>query len=268
MRKDKAVISRWKEILEQHLIETPLAQKEDAWIYKLKLAELVPIPGYWERKDGLIRMFQNGQKHLISLVEIMSMPVIATIIRPRGGYSDGEPTWNEATPALLGGDMQSYLPQKFGSAIFAKRFVEKIYWLDRDYVSLFWRKGDSSTTIIDELPDETKLLYSISMSYGSLVGMTSTSMSIGIFNKKHPFVHWLFRFREACLKGDFNLDIEQFDKLFNHFRHSSFSKYTLKSLENYLIELGRIPGLPDYLKPPNLELTPEMFYTDLPTLSI
>ena len=43
-RKDKAVISRWKEILEQHLIETPLAQKEDAWIYKLKLAELVPYP--------------------------------------------------------------------------------------------------------------------------------------------------------------------------------------------------------------------------------
>ena len=55
-------------------------------------------------------------------------------------------------------------------------------------------------------PTKRKLLYSFSMSYGSLVGMTSTSMPIGIFNKKHPFVHWLLRFREACLKGDFNLD--------------------------------------------------------------
>jgi len=253
---DNAIISRWQEILEQHLVETLLAQKEGAWIYKLKLAEIFSIPGYWEKQDGLIRIFQEGQKRLISLVEIQGQPVIATIIRTGGGYSDGEPTWNEATPALFGGDIQHYLPYRFGVAIFDKRFIEKICWIDRGYIALFWRQGKSDIFTLEDFPDQTKIFYSFYLTYGSVFGSFSTSIPIVIFNKNHPFVHWLLSFREACLKRDFNLDEEQFNKLFGLFRYISFS---LEKLENYLFELRRITGLPDYLKPPDLKLTRDMF---------
>ena len=46
--RDQAILSRWEEILKDHLAETPLAKGAEGWIYKQNLVGQFSIPGFWE----------------------------------------------------------------------------------------------------------------------------------------------------------------------------------------------------------------------------
>lgn len=135
------VDSRWQEIMEQHLSNSLRAQVNNSWVYKQLLADKFKKFDFWENQLGTIRIFRNGESHLISLKELEEQHLITVVLRAgMVGYKDGiKPGWDNDAISIWGGDLES-LSDFFRIIIFTKRTVQNMRWLDNGYFALDYNK--------------------------------------------------------------------------------------------------------------------------------
>ncbi|MEJ2069924.1 MAG: ATP-binding protein [Syntrophobacterales bacterium] len=255
----------WREILEDHLRETPFAQGDDGWIYKQRLIKsfsgFKTMSTFWKDFPGTIGVFKKGKRILMSLKEIEEERIITLAIEPEWRSShryvdDENPEWDNESISLWGKDLE-YLQDVIKRIIFAQRWVNNLRWLNSGYLALDFIKDDKydekdffKEKQVVNFPDDNAIYFECKI----------VKHDDGFFNKKHNFVTYLFKLRKACEENKYNLTEIHFEKLISlamlrpWVRSEEFDK-----LHNYLNEMRSMPDLPKELKPPQIKFSWQMF---------
>jgi len=80
---NRAIATRWEEVLRQHLASSPMALSDSGWEYKQRLVSDFPLPQFWSSTAGTIRVHYSGEPRLVNLESVIRMSRIRVIMVPR-----------------------------------------------------------------------------------------------------------------------------------------------------------------------------------------
>ena len=260
----KEIDSFWKEIIENHLKNTRFAKGDDGWIYKQRLlkefASYGPIPFFWKDLPETIGIFLRGKRKKISSKEIEDESLITLAIitdwRINHLYRQAVPEWDSNAISIWVEDLRK-MQDTIKQRIFSKRRVTNMRWLNKGYLAMDFIKIDK----FDEKEYlQGKQLVSFPDRYTIYYEVEIKKHNDGFFNKRHHFIRYLIKLRDACGDKKYNLNEVHFKKLASLTMVESWKiQDDIDKLENYLNEMRNMPNLPGELKPPKIDFTKEMF---------
>ncbi len=264
---DPLILSRWEEILLEHISSSPYSVGTDGWRYRQRLVDIFKLSAFWRALDGMIPVRINGEQCMFSLAAAEQLPAI-TFVFSEAAFNQRYRKQKTAPPVpILKGEMPILLNSQFLSenhceSLINPRQPTKIFWLDEDYVGVDWSLAASvpetfaETTLTKcfllDLPSETSL--------GVDISWPGSKNSL-ILNNSHDLVQWLTRVNSACINGQYGLKSGQLRTLVNLVDHAF--RFELgghfEQLQQYLKLWTDLPDLPLDLNPPIDRLTRDMF---------
>jgi molecular chaperone HtpG len=273
---DPEIVSRWEEILREHLATSPHASSQDGWKYKQKLVELFPLRSFWASCPDTLKIYVEGKQTLTSLNELLSVQDLDVIIpahrfvRSRNALRASESsaiqrdtsavTYDKTT--IVDDDLVLFSDQHL-SAIFKGRSVSSVERSPKGDIILHWIWGENSNMLFSRPTGRSLAL--INWPDPTVIGFQAHRTSeraagLGLLNEGHPLVQWLVRIRECCAQNVHDLTEEQFERLIGLLETPVlYTGLDLSDLSKYLDRWRNLPGLPSELYPPALELTRDMF---------
>ncbi|HEX8247180.1 MAG TPA: hypothetical protein VF599_03265, partial [Pyrinomonadaceae bacterium] len=252
-----------------------LAGAKNGWRYKQHLMSLFPIGDFWKSIPATIQIFYHGAYQLLSVGELSSFDEIVTIMKISEHAADTEKEAVDIEQIIggLDGDapivnlpMYYWLSQYSIRSVFEDKNVIEARRILNDYLIINWSKDAAG--IAPLFPYKSMKAFPISLSDSNLIGFMSPKFINHMYdreillNTENALVQWLERIQIACLNEQYGLKEESFSatlvKIFQNF--SYFPYMEIDELQNYLSAWREIPNLPEELYPPEIELTPEMFW--------
>jgi molecular chaperone HtpG len=282
------IISRREELLKEHIETSSIALSEEGWKYKNKLADAIQIradqpmgalSSFWKVLPATIPIYINRQRTLLSVKATESVPTFNALFHrhqlmqhlfheqaKQAKESLIPLALSSEIPVILDADFD-FVSTKFCLAIFQSRHISKVQWVDGTSLSLEWSPGlkhglpigiPSYPYHLVEMPDSPAIGFSLS---GTKVGSNPHSPNyLILLNANHPFVQWFQSVLYAAQSGI--VSESQRDRLFR-LLSAGFGRITLiqefPDLVRFVAEWRKIEGLPAYLYPPDIELTPDLF---------
>lgn len=265
---DPVIVSRWEEILNEHISSSAFSISEDGWKYRQRLVDIFEFDSFWRSLEGMIPLRVDGKEVMFSLEVAERLPTLTIVLnktRVNNRFStlEGEPPIpliKSETPTLL---HDLFLSARHSALLVDSRIPVRVSWLNEHYMATDWSLGDSDsepfaeTTLtkcfLVELPSTTSIGCCINWRHGSKAAV--------LLNINHCFVKWLARVKSACVNHDQSLTIRQFvtiiDLIDSSFRYSL--QNDLIRLQDYLDGWSKLPTLTPTLYPPNLRWSVEMF---------
>lgn len=217
----------WQRLLTQHLAESGRANGAEAWKYKQRLVDVFPTEAYWQELPATIRLHENGESRLVSLREVVDIPVLLLVLKAPERRVYGVPAPREEVvppveglshPAITHLDVRALSDRHFG-AIWGARAVASVTWVSPEYIVLEWMKSDepspswasylhpSPTDIIRvaALPDESTV--------GARVLEYDVTKTCVVLNDVHPLIAWIGAVCHACERGTPGLTRDFFSRL-------------------------------------------------------
>ena len=262
------LISRYEEILNDHLASSPFATSEESWKYKNSLARYFQISSFWHTIPGMIPINTEGNTQYLSSRDVQDLPVITTIFSMKSIYNRFTedksdyifPLEDIKTPIISGKDLR-YIARSLNLEIFKNRSPLNFRLISNKYISFDWVAPVPENhlylagplrkvNLLAELPE-------------GLIAIHLDSLGDGynLLNINHPFIKWLRNVSGACMHGEYELRADSFDIVLNSI--DQLAEYTLlsqtKDIEKYLESWLQIPNLPAELYPPFTKFTANMF---------
>ena len=254
-------MSRWEEILTEHLNTSPFALANDGWRYKQRLVQTFTLGAFWDSVPEMIPIFICGERKLLSLAEVQVLPKLYLIIEVKSaahGYhrKDTLPTAIAVDgPALY--DI-SGLSSVHWETIVESRQPTTVSIIDGQLV-VEWTLTSNPAPFAKNILDHA---YLVPLATPSTLGFkiewrADYSHNTEILNSNHQFVLWLNTVK--LLSGE-NQGVrpQQFTTLMDHVLEMIKYRST-NNLESYLDGWRTIPDLPLALYPPEVEFSAEMF---------
>jgi hypothetical protein len=269
------LIPRLEQILKEHLATSPQANSEDAWQYKQRLVSYFPLPEFWTSTPSTIRIHQEHGTRLLSLQDILTFPVIRTLVPEEVLYryvfrypkqsrsSQRKLITRDDTPTITGDDLER-LSDEHRTALFKGRSVGNVRRLNSGDLALDWSLSSERKAVIllspgiyfmevTELPNPTTIGIAIHKTTHDIYGHI-------LLNINNSFVQWLLNAHDACNQGTHDLRTSQSNTLLTLLAPPlSFAGQKLRELKTYINQWRKIPNLPTELYPPEIELTEDMF---------
>lgn len=108
VRIDPEIVSRWTEILTEHLASSRHATSPDGWRYKQRLAKSFPFANFWAGVPKAVRVFIKGKSRHVSLRDIQDAPIITSATASldvrtieRNTKRTIVPAWDNTKPSLI-----------------------------------------------------------------------------------------------------------------------------------------------------------------------
>ncbi len=261
--REPLLVQRLEEIVSDHLGLAPRAGGEAGWQYKQSLVEFFPLHEFWAAQAEMIPLYLEKGLALESLRNVQSYPLIVTVMHIGAERSTPDVTPHATLPYLLEQDIK-FISYEHLNAIFRKREVAEINYLDAHSLSVSWRQRaeDAMATFNRPIYHPTSLAsFPHQATIGGTIHKTTDNIyDHMIFNTDHEFVTWLASAYQACKEGLHGMTVNQFDSLMSMvdttLRHPG---HRFNELETYLAGWRSIPGLPDELKPPKIDLSQNPF---------
>jgi hypothetical protein len=265
------VSSRLSEILNDHLASSSRASSGDAWEYKQRLSEAIPVHPFWDRVPGMVPLYQRGEFQPIALSEAQEIPLLTTVLpirdatfgrvhelhlrreSPAPPYGDG--------PCLTARDVHR-MSYEQRHRIFESRYPVSVRCLPDRHLAIDWVLAHPMREIVGHgegpawfvrLPSSAALALCI---HATLRDSHVTFL----LNEAHPFVSWVARVSDACQHGRCGLTKEQFQHLLSQLLEAFiFPTTERENLQKYLSRWDGLSGLDSDLRPPPLEITDASF---------
>lgn len=264
---DPAVISRWEEILRDHISSSAHSTSEDGWKYRQRLAGIFDFDSFWRSLEGMIPLYIDGKRTMFSLEKAERFQTLTIIIdqrRVNNRYSKEKaqpfPKTRSRTPALFHDLFLSELHYEF---LIKPRVPVKISWLNEHYIALDWSLPTNDAQPFAESILTKWFLFDlpVRMSIGCGLNWEQRSQTAVLLNSNHSFVKWLVTLKTACSDNGEAFKIQQFDTLMDlldsAFRYAD--QGYIDRLQNYLDRWSNLPGLSLDLYPPKIKLLRDMF---------
>jgi hypothetical protein len=271
---DQQVLSRWEELMKEHLLTSPRAHSEDAWMYKQRLIRDFGMGSFWDSVPGAIRIWVKGEPKLICLNDVRSMPLVTTTVTPDDGYmynrgrvsfkaSQGTvPSWDNNVPTLTDKDLE-WLSSEHRNHIFANRSSVSVRWLSSGHLAIDWESCPEHNVLfagtrgqpigLAVLPDASTIGFPVHKT-------TDISYNHCLLNSNNLFVKWLMLVKAACATELYGLKAEHFEGIISLLQSPlGFHGLKLPHLIKYLERWRQMPNLPPELYPPDIQLTDDMF---------
>lgn len=277
----EVILSKLKEILEEHLAREPKANLRDGWLYKQNLVKEFPHYSFWYSCPETIRVWIKGKTTLLSLKEAVSLPVMTTTIDltnsklylvhwyhyPHILDVKENPSFDNDYSTLTDTDIE-LLSLEHRRSIFVNRKPKRVRWLKSNHIAIDWKlspreKMDSlfqfeyyeDSSSIAKLPDPHLI--------GFFVHETTMRDSHHILlNSNHPFVHWILKLRNLQLSREPPLKEREYTRFLELIRDCVLYYHNpdhCKKLLIFLDWLRQSRKLPSELLPPRLRIAPDMF---------
>jgi hypothetical protein len=269
-REDPALESRWEELLLEHMASTPLAKGENGWKYKQRLVDCFPFPAFWARQPETLKLSINGHYGLLSLNEVVRLPLITTVIHPNSpfyGYTREKPdanpfppTWEQNNAGISDDDFYR-LSSVHRQAIFSNRYVSHTRWLSSGHLAVDWKLGDLEPPLMGETSVGTTALEDESV-VSFRLHLTSSHEQYILLNTKNDFARWILGVNDACRQGLPGPGIEQVKVLNDLLKWVTWFQTVsdkFDPLRDFVTRWSEIPGLPPGLCPPPIRLSRRMF---------
>lgn len=265
---------RWGEILTEHMCTAPQAQGSDGWKYRLRLQEVFRLDAFWLSAPEMIIIHVKGQSRLASFQDVMDLQEFTVVARMWPDDADGNgagDSGDDYPPSVLDGDSPVITRRdlqaaeaRFCYGFFDRRTINAVRWLGDGYLAVDWSHrqehdrdylgGGIQYPVRVRLPHpETVALYA--HSDGGAGNLILLAMD-------HPITRWLQRVKQAADEGLHDLGRRQLDWAVDAVGAAAVgggSAGYLCALRECLEQWREIPGLPDELYPPEIELTEDMF---------
>jgi hypothetical protein len=263
------VVSRWEELLLEHLASTDRAKGESGWKYKQRLIGYFAFPIFWARQPETLRISIDRHTTLLSLEKLLQFPVITTVVHPKSPFylysrekpeiNPFMPAWDSSTVGISDDDLY-WLSTEHRQAIFSDRYVKGVRWLVSGHLAVDWSLGDYQPPLISEkaialitFEDENVICFRLhSANY---------SDSYVLLNAKNEFARWVLRINEVSQQGLPFPEVDHIKQLNDLLKWSAWfpngEKFPM--LCNFINRWRAIPNLPQELIPPSTRLTYKMF---------
>jgi molecular chaperone HtpG len=262
---DPVIVTRWEEILDDHLSTSPYSTSNDGWRYRQRLAGIFKFEAFWRSLDCMIPLRIQGKDVLVSLYVAEQFPTLNIILDKRrvtGKYSPKSvavelPVIESEAPALF---HDRFLSAQHNKALVDPRVPVSVYWLNQHYLVTTWSLPERDLEPFGNtaLTRYFLLEFPITTSIGCGIDWQESRESV-LLNTYHPFVQWLVRVKTACLNYDHFLEARQFETLLellnDPFRYGS----GIERLQNYLGAWSKLPDLPRALYPPQIRFSRNLF---------
>lgn len=259
----RAIVSRWEEILTEHLQATPRAVSDDGWRYKQRLAHYFRFPDFWSSVPGTIPLVIKGERQLVSLVDAGGISsIIVTIIRvpatPRRKKRASLPNVVKYEPGrvYVHGDDLQHLSDEHRAELFSARTIREIRTVDGQYLEVEWIRGINAAyrSLSDDVSEPVGAIKLLDPSLvgGALHKTTGSVYDHVVMNTDHPLVKWLLRLRVACEQKEFGLSDQYNRTLTLALTPLRQGGYRFEKLAQYLEQWEALAHLPDDLRPPKM----------------
>ena len=264
---DKDISFRIDEILQEHLASTPFSQKPDGWRYKQTLARKMGTKNFWSTVLESIRLYnEQGNVFHLSLQDTLQIPQLSIIFHTLDDYTKtrfdlSKIPWHQiSNPVIIIPDLD-VLNEEFRFSLFSNRkpiafrnLGNSYYVCDWSQNSLepFWKIRNDHFYILPFLDAHAigQETHSINQTHDKMI----------LLNEINVLIQWYMAYQKACLNKQFGLNEQHFSMSIEILRDC------IKYIFNYLTKLkSHIEGLkqssilPPELRPPDIEITPEMF---------
>jgi hypothetical protein len=265
-RTDPRIISRWEEILLDHLEHSERARGIHGWKYIQRLVGDFDVGSFWDTIPRAVRVLVRGDEQVVSLAELLSVPRIATLVRPdrnrpailrrkfRSPSADARPSaeaLSQIQQPLI--EDPAALSTRHREKIFQSRSIESSHWLQGGLV-LVWSHGAENWEPRGEafikplqwarLPDAS----AVAVETQKTLDSTYTTV---IFNTESSLIQWLLRAKDACYRKVHSLRPDQYENIRDMlFTAAAYGAHNLQQVTQYLDGWRQIPGLPTELYPP------------------
>lgn len=258
------IISRWREILTEHLETHSQAKSEDFWKYKQDLVDKFQFPDFWSSLGETIKIYHENSYKVLSLNDFLALNEFNLLSGVGNFYGDEQleefiDQTDEDSPILTGiNDISGEHLEK----IFRSSRVNKIRWVSDNSILIRYRKETKNDrySFIDEarfIDLEKPELISIRTCIENRYNDRGC-----LFNSNNPVIKWAINIKEAELKGKYNLEERHFNQILLEIRHIAVhggGSFLFENLQKSFSQWKAFPGLPEELYPPDIELTKEMF---------
>ena len=263
------VVSRWEEILADHLAVTPLAKGEDGWRYKQALIEYFPFESFWAADPAMIRVRRRSQAELVGIGTVQGVEAFTVLIErhmlgsgrfwARDAVEIGPCSWDSDEIAIMNADRRQ-LSALHGAALFRDRFVQSVRYLNEEWSAIVWAKGTGLSRLssspdnhldVVELPEATVIAWCIHKA--------ETYREHVVGNAKHPFIEWLTRVAAVAREGTGLVTVDQAERLIGVVISAARYPSDERDLVRFVERWRALPGLPSDLQPPAVELSWQLF---------
>jgi molecular chaperone HtpG len=263
---DERIISRWEEVLEQHLQTAPYAMKA-GWKYKQALVDEFSFESFWEQIPGGVAFRTVSGLQEFSLREVLGWKQFDTLISSQVMSHDRDSVTHEIalvsedSPPLLTRDEREHLSASHRIKLYKGRSVQSLRWLPDGRAIVTWTTSPPSGIVL-ALNSKTAYLTSFGVSriIGFVIHKTiDDTYSSVLLNVENGLVAWMLRVIACTDKNEYGITREQFSQLFVLlYDAAAYNSYS--ELNQYLSAWARISTLPSELRPPYEEVDGKMFY--------
>ena len=258
-------MSRWEEILTEHLATTPLARSPEGWIYKQRLIGTfwyrIRLRAFWASQPEMIRVYLDGTPRLQSLNDLRSRAITTVTPPPTPGETTDStalvPAWDNSLPTLIDGDI-AFLSYDHHEELFRQRGARNVRQLTTGHVAIDW----------ETISETDRGLFGPS-EFFEPAALPWTGIGFAVHRPKHgrimlstshPFVQWMKRVGTACAQGRNSLRRDEGWRLFNLVHETTRnSSSNIGDLVRHINVWRTHPNLPPDLLPPDITLKPDMF---------
>ena len=282
---DVRIVSSWEELLREHLATSEHAREAGGWDYKQRLIKKFRFPAFWAAIPGTIPICVVGQSRLVSLDDFVVNELIATVIAPMEQRRFHTPRvdtvmvvgssiigkigkiadcgWDYDTPCIAADNIER-LSSLHRGAIFDNRSVDSVRWLSNGCLAVYWRIGAPDVRWISRhlvaLPDEAVVAVEIHKTDDDIYRSV-------LFNCENVLVKWLLAIERGCSTGECGLSPDQSTRLWSMLL--SATRYPggseMEKFSGYFKGWNSLSGLTAELRPPEIEISSDMFYLRCPT---
>ena len=264
--------------LSAHLAESTRANSQDGWRYKQILIgrfDFNWLQSFWASQPRTIRTYRLGRPALESFDEVERLEAFTVVCaRWRTAAQDNAPLAEIQGACLTEEDIE-VLSGRHRRGLFEDRSVVSVRWLSSGHLAVEWERGSANEVF--SAPDPHGLDQTCQFLMLPDPGVVAVeihpaaayrSQRVVLLNTAHPLVDWLRRMREwsaaarhsrhgrrvGSLVGLLASAAHNLEHLglITHFEHATEFGARLKGWRDF-------PGLPADLRPPDIELTTEMF---------
>ena len=252
-------------LLREHLDSSPLAGGDSGWRYKQSLVTDFDLPDFWESCADTLRAFRNGAPVQLSLSAALSETALVTVEDIRSWLSrereDAESRQaQEAVASRAPSDTLSFVSEdmlwvsRTFRGTLEGAFEPVSARLEGPILAVSWALRSSPA------PNAlSRRSWFLGVEGASSVGyrvelFDSEYGRARLYNSNHPFVAWLQEMKEACSTASYGLNGTVFERLMLHVNEAVGlgAEREMATLEAYLAELRKLPGVPAQLAAPGV----------------
>lgn len=237
------------------------------WKYKQRLVQVIPLGDFWDSLPGMIPIYEGNRLKLASLSDVLSMDRVVVILNSDEKNVRSKPPIS--SQYIWGTHLHSFSDRHLVQ-VFKNRSISRVFWLKSGGLAIEWMYPLNEEDRIIQVALPRRTISLAELPYPGVIGVLAHKANSDIYqqillNKRNPFVSWALNAVQACQREEYGLSSAQARRLFSLIDQGVRYSFThMNELTAYVKGWREMSDLPEELKPPDLEFTPEMFHLTYP----